>query len=516
MEKLVNVAEMIAIEQAAAAAGLSSATLLQNAGGALADFVNTAYSQKADQNVLGLVGKGNNGGDTLVALAQLATAGWAARAWLAVARPLDDPWLARFIAAGGEFVTRADDPDYSRLAAWVGAGAVLLDGLLGTGVSLPLRAPYPAILGAAAAALEAAPARPAVIAVDCPSGVDCDTGAAPVECLPADWTVCMAACKRGLLAFPAYNYVGRLHLADIGLAPDFPPLAAIPRAVLDAAGVRAMLPPRPLDSHKGTFGRALIVGGARNYYGAPLLAGRAAFRAGAGWVTLATPEPLVPALAGHFPEATWLPLPHIEGSLLPDSVENIGHELGRVTGLLVGPGIGADPDTGEFLRDLLAVRGLPPLALDAEALRLLARMKNWPGRLPAQTVLTPHPGEMAALTGLTTAAIQADRLALAERSAAEWGCVVVLKGAFTVVAAPDGRSHILPIATSALARAGTGDVLAGILVGLMAQGLAPFEAASAAVWLHAQAGLAAARRLGSNAGVLAGDLVDELPALLPY
>ncbi len=512
MHKFVTVPEMLAMEQAADASGLTYAAMLANAGRGLADLILNAYSQIENKCILGLIGKGNNGGDTLVALTHLAAAGWEAHAWLAAERPRNDPWLSGFVAAGGAWQSIVQDAEFHELTRRVRACGLLLDGLLGTGIALPLRDPYPAILQAVAAA---AP-RPLVLAVDCPSGVDCDTGAAAAQCLPADHTACMAAVKRGLLTFPAYSLVGQLSVIDIGLPPDLPPLAAIRREVLTGEGVRALLPPRPLDSHKGTFGRALIVGGARHYYGAPLLAGRAAFRSGAGWVTLATPEPLVPALAGHFPEATWLPLPHIEGSLLPDAVESLRANLERVSGLLIGPGIGADPDTGEFLRDLLSVPGLPPLVLDAEALRLLAALKNWPARLPPASVLTPHPGEMAALTGLTIEAIQADRLAVAEKHAAEWNCVVVLKGAFTVVAAPDGRTRILPVATPALARAGTGDVLAGLLTGLLAQGLPPLEAASAAVWLHAEAGLAAARRLGSTAGVLAGDLIEELPHLLPF
>jgi len=277
--------------------------------------------------------------------------------------------------------------------------------------------------------------------------------------------------------------------------------------------VRSALPPRPADAHKGTFGTAVIVAGSRRFPGAAILAGEAAYRSGSGLVTIATVESVQPALAGRLPEATWLPLPEENGWISPDAASRLYPELTRAASVLIGPGLGQESQTGEFLSNLLG-RDLPPLVVDADGLKLAAGSKVGVKSLPKDSVLTPHPGEMAILTGLEVAEIQAARLETAERFAGDWGQVIVLKGAFTVVSSPDGRSAVLPLASAALARAGTGDVLAGIIAGLRAQGMKAFEAACAGVWLHGQAGLRAANRLRGTAGVLAGDLIKELPALI--
>jgi NAD(P)H-hydrate epimerase len=279
--------------------------------------------------------------------------------------------------------------------------------------------------------------------------------------------------------------------------------------------VREILPPRPLDAHKGTFGTVLVVAGSVNFTGAALLAGKAAYRSGTGWVTMAVPEPLHAALAGHFPEAPWLLLPHEHGFISASSAEVVLSNLGKPTAILLGPGFGLEPTTCQFLANLLTPT-LPPLVIDADGLKLLAKLEDWPSRLPAQAVLTPHPGEMAVLTGLSLERIQGDRIGVAEQFAHLWEHVVVLKGAFTVIASPVGKTAVIPVATPALARAGTGDVLAGLIVGLRAQGVEAFEAAAAGAWIHAQAGLRAAEKLGSTACVLAGDVLEAVPEVMRF
>jgi NAD(P)H-hydrate epimerase len=281
----------------------------------------------------------------------------------------------------------------------------------------------------------------------------------------------------------------------------------------------------------------MVVGGAVNYTGAPMLAGKAAYRIGAGLVTLAVPTSLHAALAGHIPEATWLLLPDEVGVIAASGAGLVRQRLDRITCLAIGPGMGLEETTLNFLRELIrgsgsaerggigfvsAARGqvkrtqtnLPPLVIDADGLKLLARINAWQEDLPTESVLTPHPGEMAALTGLEKAEIQADRLAVAEKFAQEWGQTVVLKGAGTVVASPDGRSGVIPVASPALARAGTGDVLTGIIAGLVGQGVGAYDAALAGTWIHAQAGVLAAEILGSEASVVAGDVLDAISYIL--
>jgi NAD(P)H-hydrate epimerase len=301
--------------------------------------------------------------------------------------------------------------------------------------------------------------------------------------------------------------------------------------------VRQLLPERPPEAHKGTFGTALVVAGSVNYTGAALLAGKAAYRVGAGLVTLAVPESLQAALAGHFPEATWLPLPEEMGVIAGEAAQVVWDNLERPTALLIGPGFGLEEPTRRVLARLLdrtapphrsqigfirTERGadtqellqLPPLVIDADGLKLLAKLPDWAEKLPGVAVLTPHPGEMAILSGLEVAEIQADRLGVAERFAGQWDHVVVLKGAYTVIASPDGRSRVIPVATAALARAGTGDVLAGLIAGLRAQGVEAYEAASAGCWIHAQCGLVAKRKTGSTASVLAGDVLEAVSPVM--
>lgn len=539
MIKYVSVDEMVAIEKEADASGLTYPLMMENAGSGLAQEVHASYSHLRERGVLGLVGSGNNGGDTLVALALLAQLGWQANAYIVRPRPEDDPLMKRLREAGGSIDIGEQDHDFQRLAELLQAHAVVLDGVLGTGVRLPLKKEVAKALDAVRSVV-AGLKDVHIVAVDCPSGVDCDTGEAASECVPAELTVSMAAAKRGLLKFPAYSFVGELRFVGIGLGEGgaYPKAwDKISRFVVDRKWVGNILPERPLDAHKGTFGTALVVAGSLNYTGAALLAGQAAYRCGAGLVTLAVAQPLHAALAGQFPEATWLLLPEEEGAIAEHAAEVVRGNLERVTGLLVGPGFGLQETTRKFVARFLAgsvkpakaaigfvptttkatqsdVSALPPLVFDADGLKLLSRLPDWPGQLPSLTVLTPHPGEMSVLTGLDTKEIQANRVEIAEKYAKAWGHVLVLKGAFSVVAAPDGQTGIIPVASPALARAGTGDVLAGLIVGLRAQGIDAFSAAAAGAWIHAQAGLRASRLVGSTASVMAGDVLGAISEVM--
>jgi NAD(P)H-hydrate epimerase len=537
MEKYVSVAEMIAVEKAADAAGLTYDQMMANAGLALAQTVSETYDQLSEKTILGLVGKGNNGGDTLVALIHLIENGWATVAYFLSDRS-NDPLVDGYLKLGGEVVSLSEDKSYKKLRRLVKKNAVIMDGLLGTGIKLPLRDPFPKVLQVVRKAMETVSHPPKIVAVDCPSGVDCESGDAAQDVLSADLTVCMAAVKQGLFAFPAYQFLGEVKVVEIGLPEDLKAWKNINRFVVNRDFVFNNLPQRPLDSHKGSFGTAMVVAGSLNYSGAVLLAGRAAFRSGAGWVILAVPSPLHAALAGVFPEATWIHLPHEMGVISEESADLVLENLSRTTAILLGPGFGLEETTREFIDRLLAggksttqskvgllksevmdngaqIQPLPGLVIDADGLKLLSQLEDWPQRLSPRTILTPHPGEMSFLTDLDKDEIQANRIRVTEEYAKKWGHVVVLKGAFTVVAEPEGKTGIIPIATPALARAGTGDVLAGLITGLLAQGMSAYHAASCGAWLHAQAGLSAAWRLGSTAGVLAGDLIGEIPGLLP-
>jgi hydroxyethylthiazole kinase-like uncharacterized protein yjeF len=562
MPKIVTTEQMRAIEQASDKKGHSYADMMELAGRAVAERVKQLLVGIPDPRVTILVGPGNNGGDGLVAGRLLiqelygATVG----AFLLKMRDDSDPV---FTAARDAGILMADVENdkpagYRVLQNLIANADVVIDALYGTSLHLPIRGdaskvlqtvnkalnirrserPAPALTTPAALAQNLHSGGPVIVAVDCPSGLDCDTGEIDKHTIPADETITFAAAKPGLLAFPGASVVGKLHVGHIGLPDRLPALDDISVTLVDAAEVGARLPERPQDSHKGTFGKAMIVAGSLNYTGAAYLAASAAYRVGAGLVTVGAPQIIIPILAGMLPEATWILLPHDMGVLNEAAVKVLRKELDGYRALLIGPGFGREDVTGEFIRELLRPKEeirrsraigfvplgaeddapaeeddshLPPLVIDADALNLLAAMEDWPALVPSNTVLTPHPGEFGRLAGLKTADVQADRITLAQEKAAAWKCIVVLKGAFTVIAAPDGRTAVQPFATAALAKAGTGDVLAGAITGLLAQRLDPFDAALAATWLHGMAGLRAQDMAGTSAGVVAGDVLAMLP-----
>lgn len=511
MERFLSVAEMIAVEKASDSMGHTYPMMMACAGKSLADVIlNTGKT-----SVVGLIGSGNNGGDALVALSHLLQAGWRASAYL-VGERSNDPLVTDFIGKGGAVQYFAEDAkDLTRLALLVKETELILDGLLGTGIKLPLRKPISMILSVVRDTLKFCAIKPLVVAVDCPSGIDCDSGEVSPECFAADITVCMAAVKQGLLKTPAFQYLGHLLVGDIGLSSDLVEWKNINRFVLDVSFVNQVIPKRAPDSHKGTFGTALIVAGSKKYAGAPLLAGESAFRSGTGWVKMAVPSFLHPYLAGQFKEATWEPLPGGKDGFCQLDAEILRNRIDKETAVLVGPGLGQTEDAERFVHAFIKP-DLPRTVVDADGLKLLATLDRWWIQLRDLSILTPHPGEMSVLTGLSVNEIQKSRVDVAEEFAEKWGHVVVLKGAFTVVAEPFGHTVILPIANPVLARAGTGDVLAGIIAGLLAQNMVSFHAAAAGVWLHAQAGLMALEQKGSSAGVLAGDLLETLPIIMPY
>jgi ADP-dependent NAD(P)H-hydrate dehydratase / NAD(P)H-hydrate epimerase len=536
--KLVTVLEMRKIEKEADQNGLSFDQMMENAGNGLGLLINDRYSGKKPGPISGLVGSGNNGGDTLIALKYLLAQGWDATAYLVKTRPKKDPLLVAFVAEGGKIFKAEEDPGFDELLSVLGNSVILLDGILGTGFELPLKTDISQILRVIQSWIQNNSHSILIIAVDCPSGMDCDTGEFAEETLCADVTMCMAAIKTGLVSYPGFARVGELNIVDIGLSDDLPAWKKVSRFVADQEYVKTVLPKRDIWAHKGTFGTSMIAAGSVNYTGAALLAGRAAYRIGSGLVTLAVPGIVHLVLSGQFPEATWLILPEESGVIAVNGATVLLGNLDRVSALLLGPGWGQEDTTFRFMKALL-INGpganvktgigfvnpqnkdtshplikLPPLVVDADGLKLLAKIPGWYKLITNPAVLTPHPGEMAILTGKPIDEIQSNRLEMAEKYAAEWGQVVVLKGALTIVAGPDGKTAVIPVATPALARAGTGDVLAGIITGLRAQDIEAFQAAVAGAWIHSQAGLAAAKRLGTVTSVLAGDVVQEISCIL--
>lgn len=531
--KLVNVTEMRAIEAEANSNGLSYDRMMENAGLALAEIVDLRFKSIEKKNLVGIVGSGNNGGDTLVALAELQKRGWNSVAILYKDRE-QDPLLVRLLDQGGKSYQSNEGGISIEARKAIHNSTLLLDGLFGTGIKLPIREDGKKFLAVINRILE----KQIVIAVDCPSGVDCDSGEVSPETILAQLTVCMEAVKVGLVKQPAFKYCGELITVPIGL-PKMLSSNKVKDTIVDADWVSQNFPKRPAEGHKGTFGTVVVVGGCTNYVGAPMLTGLAAYRTGSGLVTLAVPQPVQAALAGSVPEFTWLVLDDASGVISETASDLLKQKIGQVDCLVVGPGIGREETTSRFLerflfkqmrngnnrkigflsefpQDKKEALKFPPVVIDADALRWLAEQEDWQKFNHLHMVLSPHPGEMSALTGLTIEEVQGNRIECARSFAQEWQQVVVLKGALTVIAAPDGRICLIPIMSSALAKAGSGDVLSGIIASLIGQGMHLFEAASVAAWIHAQSGLFAARSLGSDASVLARDIISAISTILKY
>ncbi len=569
MVKVVSVELMRELEKQTDARGHSYRAMMEEAGRSVAEAILQNWYGE-EMHVLTLVGPGNNGGDGLVASRYLAQADAQVSLYVWKRKEVESDLVQD---APLTVLYHKDDPEFAALRAALAQADVVVDALLGTGANRPITSPLADILDLVRQEVKTRGSRPrprlldthlrtpaeapplAVVAVDCPSGLNNDTGEVDPHTIPADLTVTFAFPKQGQLRFPGAALCGELLIADIGIEePDDPELPEL----ITADWVAERLPKRPANAHKGTFGKALIVAGSVNYTGAAWLAGSAATHAGAGLVTLAVPRPLQSTLASTLHETTWILLPHDLGVIAEDAVDVVLEHLDKYDALLVGPGLTQEKPTVNFVARLLvpqvleetkvagfvptetkpshhrgalgfvppesgdrepqtsaaeSERAFPPLVVDADALNALAKLEGWQEALVKNCVFTPHPGEMARLCGLTTKEVQARRWELAREKAREWGQIVLLKGAYTVIAAPDGRLAILPFANPALATAGSGDVLAGTIVSLMAQGLSPFDAAVCGGFLHGLTGEFARSAIG-EAGVVASDLVDYLPEVI--
>lgn len=512
--KVVTSGQMRDLEQRAAARGLPSEVLMDRAGLAVAREMKRLLGGVAGRRILTLVGPGNNGGDGLVAARHLHDWGADVQIYMVKWRDESDVNYRLVQRRGIPTVVAGRGHGEAAADSLLASAEVILDALYGTGKTRPLSGASEEVLLKAKARKDSGRGL-RVFAVDLPSGLDADTGAVDKACLPADVTITLAYPKLGLYAFPGAARVGQVAVADIGIPPEL--AEGILTEVIAADEVRARLPERRRDANKGTFGRVLVVGGSANYVGAAYLACTAAARAGAGLVTLAIARSLQPILAAKLTEVTYELLPESEpGVVAADSVEAIRSSLADCDALLLGCGLGQSRSAVELVNSVLQSRGgLPPLILDADALNILARTPQWWRNLPADAVLTPHPGEMSRLTGLPVEEIQSKRVSVALEAARTWQKTVVLKGAYTVVAAPDGRARINPVANPGLASAGTGDVLAGAIAGLSAQGCSLFDAAVAGVFIHGQAGELVKEKMGDT-GMLAGDMLPVLPVVISW
>lgn len=489
--------------------GISAAGLMENAGKAVAEEIRRILGQVEQKPILFLIGPGNNGGDGLVAARHLYDWGAYPGVYLLAERPSDDSNLEQIRSRGLTLINASEDISHGSLNDWLSRSVAVVDAVFGTGKVRPLEDVLAKILSEVMAAKQRRLAMQ-LIAVDLPSGLDGDTGHTDPASLFADNTITLGFPKPGLFLAPGAERAGKISVVSIGIPESL--VDSIPDEMITQERVRSLLPKRPLAANKGTFGRLLVVAGSVNYVGAAYLACSGAMRAGAGLVAAAAPASLYPILGSKLTEVTHVPLAETPpGYISSRAAVSARRELKNSRALLVGCGLGQNPSVTRFVKSFLLTKDIPvPAVIDADALNALAGIPDWSIKLSGEVIMTPHPGEMARLTGLSVDTIQSDRINLAKQKAREWQKTVVLKGAYTVLAAVDGRCMVAPFANPGLASAGTGDILAGVIAALLVQGLPAFEAAALGVYLHGSAGERVKDRLGDT-GMVASDLLTELP-----
>jgi NAD(P)H-hydrate epimerase len=506
--RVVTAAEMRALDARTIADGTPGHVLMERAGRAAAAAARGLLRGRRGP-VLIVCGRGNNGGDGFVVARLLRRPGRRVETWCVgdVGGGTGDAarMLRRWQRSGGRIHRLTAPPDLDAFAARCRSAALVVDALFGTGLSAP-------VTGLAAEVVHAINrAGVPVLALDVPSGLSADTGRPLGVAVRATATVTFGLAKIGLCVPPGCEHAGRLSIADIGLT-EVAALGAPPVEWLEASAVGRLLPRRARDAHKGAFGHVLVVAGSRGKLGAALLAAEGAARAGAGLTTLAVPASLQPLVEGRVREVMTAALAEDGAGLVeaPAGPELTDLVRGRAA-VVCGPGLGTGEGPRAVVGALLGMVSVP-MVLDADGLNAVAGTGALRGRR-APTVVTPHPGEMARLLAASVEDVQRDRVRAARDFAAATGVVVVLKGAGTVVAAPDGRCALSTSGNPGLASGGSGDVLAGVIGGLLAQGLTPFEAATFGAFVHGRAADAIAVRQG-EAGLLARDLLAELPAAI--
>jgi len=484
--------------------------LMARAGQAVAEAVLDFYGREIPGRAVVLAGKGNNGGDALVAARHLHAAGWSERVFLFSRRSELSAAAADALAEleeTGTPVEEAGAVGRREMTAALAAAELAVDGIFGTGFRGKMR-------GAAAEVVEdLISVDTPVVAIDIPSGVDGDSGEVSGPAVRAALTVTMGLPKPGLFRGEGLECAGRtLVIADLGFPPEVVARAPSRLGVINPTEVAGLFPPRPLLSHKNDFGHLLLLAGSVGMSGAAVLAARASLRAGVGLVTVGTPASVASQVATALPEAMVRPLPEsAAGTLRSGAWERLAASRLRPTALAIGPGLGSDPESGKLVQELVA--DYPgPAVFDADALNHLA---SAPARLAAASgprVLTPHPGEMVRLLGGRKFS-RSEREEVARAFSAEHRVVLVLKGAGTLVASPSGRLLVNLSGNPGLATAGSGDVLTGMIGAFLAGGMEPFNAAAAAVHLHGLAAdLAACRQ--PEASLIASDIVSTLPRAL--
>jgi hydroxyethylthiazole kinase-like uncharacterized protein yjeF len=509
--KAATAAEMRQIDQTTIQNyGIPGLVLMENAGLEVVHRIVQIVGDVKDKKVCIFSGKGNNGGDGYVVARHLVNKGAKVKVFLFAAKEE----IAGDAAVNLDIVGRMEidvlevsgTRDWDKIKIAVAFADCIVDALLGTGFQGDIHG-----LMAQAIQIINGSAKP-VVAVDIPSGVDANTGQIRGQAVKAQHTVTFGLPKTGLLLYPGAAHVGVLTVADIGLPCRLLTDDSIKQNMTTAGYIKDLLGVRPPDAHKGSNGRVAVVAGSRGMTGAAALASTAALRAGAGLVTLAVADSLHDIMEIKLTEVMTKGVPETAGGAVGRRALPYIMELaGKSDVLAVGPGLGRHDETMKVVLDIIKTAECP-LVIDADGLNALVDNTGLLAECKALPVLTPHPGEMGRLTGLSPQQVNQDRISVARQAAATWGAIVILKGARTVIAFPDGEVYINPTGNPGMATGGTGDVLTGVVAGLIAQGMSSHQAAVAGVYIHGLAGDIIAE--SGTVGLMAGDVLQALPAAI--
>lgn len=486
--------------------GLPGVVLMENAGARVVEEIQSLLQKKAGK-VLLFAGGGNNGGDGFVIARRLHDLGIDALLCLLVPpQCITGDAKVHFQA----YVQRKlpffhlDLLSLDALENEIEQADILVDAMIGTGVKGALRSPFKEVISL----INQFVGKKTIIAVDIPSGVQSDTGRVESVAVQATKTVTFVYPKMGFFLNQGPNYIGDWKAVDISVPPHIvDDLGLILPIIVTPDLIQSIMPVRPTNGHKGTFGHALVIGGAKKYVGAPIFSAKAALASGVGLVTLAVPECNHQVAATLCPEALLLALPDEEGHIAPESVYLLREQLATFKSVAIGPGLSRFVDGDKWIRTIIDNLQDQPLVIDADGLYQIRHQLDIVKNYDGPVIITPHPGEMAMLVQKTVAEVEDNRLEIAKKIAETYQLYVLLKGHRSVIATPSGAIYINPYGNDALAKGGSGDVLTGIIVSFLAQGFSPEAAVICACYLHARAGEEQAKSL-SHYGVLPGDLID--------
>lgn len=510
--KIASSKEIYQIESNSEKLGITTKILIENAGLKIAQRIINEIENISLTNIIILVGKGNNGNDGLIAASHLSSWGIKVVAYLCIKRPSSDYYL-KAAQNSGVLIEHHSVKSKKHLKDILNKAHIVVDAILGTGNRKKISSPISDILTHLKTS-KVENKKLKIIAIDVPSGINPDTGLIDSYSVKADKTFVLGLYKIGMFENPQPEYYGQKSVLDIGIPNNID--KHINYELITKSWVKKHIPQRSLSASKDDFGKVLMIVGSKDYPGAASLAANAAIRSGAGLVTVGLTESIKTIVASNAIESVFLTLPsNASGNILPKkAIDIIKEKITYQNVFLYGCGISQAKEMQTLTKLILSSKNNLPIIIDADGLNILAKLNNqgirWWENMPHNTILTPHIKEMSRLTGIEIKDIQENRISISLKYAKIWNKIIILKGPHTIIAFPNKTLMVSPFTTPLLATAGTGDILAGLIAGLIAQKIPPEFAASVGVYIHGEAAILASYNLKAN-NIIASDLNLSIP-----